>query len=68
MGAMRPPALCRAIGPFEILAEPVQLQMLEVAATAIRLIESKILKVGRELAGLLPEPQGEFPAMPSCRR
>ena len=47
--------------PYEILATSVQLQMLEAAATAIELIESKILIPGGEFAGLfLPEPQREL--------
>ena len=47
--------------PYEILAYPVQLQMLEAAATAIQLIESETLRPCGEFAGLfLPEPQSEF--------
>lgn len=47
--------------PFEILADKVQLQMLEAAATAIELIESNILNPGGEFAGLfVQEPQREF--------
>lgn len=47
--------------PYEILACPVQLQMLEAAATAIELLESKILNPGGEFAGLfLLEPKSEF--------
>jgi hypothetical protein len=47
--------------PYEILAEGVQLQMLAAAATAIELIESKILNPGGEFTGLfVQEPQREF--------
>lgn len=46
---------------FEILADSVQLQMLEAAATAIELIESQILNAAGEFAGLfVHEPQREF--------
>lgn len=46
---------------FEILADSVQLQMLEAAATAIELIESRILNATGEFAGLfVQEPQREF--------
>ena len=38
--------------PYEVLATAVQLQMLEAVATAIHLIESKILNPGGEFAGL----------------
>ena len=47
--------------PYEILASPVQLQMLEATATAIELIESNILNPGGEFAGLfLSEAKSEF--------
>ena len=47
--------------PYEILAPSAQLQMLEAAATAIDLIESKVLSPRGELAELfLPEPQTGF--------
>ena len=47
--------------PYEILTDSVQLHMLEAAATAIKLIESKMLNAGGEFAGLfLPEPHVEF--------
>ncbi|MBN0559876.1 transposase, partial [Pseudomonas aeruginosa] len=43
--------------PYEILPLEVQLQMLEAAATAIDLIESKVLSPGGKQAALfLPEP------------
>ncbi len=46
---------------FEILADSVQLQMLEAAATAIELIESQFLDAAGEFAGLfVQEPQREF--------
>lgn len=47
--------------PFEILERPVQLQMLEAAATAIDLIESKEVSPRGDQAELfLPEPQIGF--------
>ena len=47
--------------PFEILAPAVQLQMLEAAATAIELIESKVVRPRGEQAALfLTEPQSGF--------
>lgn len=47
--------------PFEILAPAVQLQMLEAAATAIDLIESKVLSLHGEQATLfLSEPNTGF--------
>jgi len=47
--------------PYEILDPAVQLQMLEAAATAIELIESKMLRPRGEQAVLfLPEPQTGF--------
>lgn len=47
--------------PHEILAPAVQLQMLEAAATAIDLIESKVLSPGGKQAALfLSEPQAAF--------
>ena len=47
--------------PYEILDPAVQLQMLEAAATAIDLIESKVLSPRGEQAALfLPEPQTGF--------
>jgi hypothetical protein len=47
--------------PYEILDPAVQLQMLEAAATAIDLIESKVLSPRGEQAELfLPEPQTGF--------
>lgn len=47
--------------PYEILAYPVQSQMLEAAATAIELIESNFLNPGGEFAGLfVQEQQREF--------
>ena len=46
---------------FEILADSVQLQMLEAAATAIELVESQILNAAGEFADLfVQEPQREF--------
>ncbi|MGV8891147.1 MAG: TniQ family protein [Pseudomonas sp.] len=47
--------------PFEILAPAIQMQMLEAAATAIELIESKVLSpCGEQAALFLPEPQTNF--------
>jgi hypothetical protein len=47
--------------PYEILDPTIQLQMLEAAATAIDLIESKVLSPRGEQAALfLPEPLAEF--------
>nr|WP_276515116.1 TniQ family protein [Citrobacter freundii] len=47
--------------PYEILNPAIQLQMLEAAATAIDLIESKVLRPRGEQAALfLPEPQTGF--------
>ena len=47
--------------PYEILDSSVQLQILEAAATAIDLIESKVLSPRGELATLFrSEPQTEF--------
>jgi hypothetical protein len=47
--------------PYELLDPAVQLQMLEAAATAIDLIESKVLSPRGEQAALfLPEPQTGF--------
>jgi hypothetical protein len=56
--------------PYEILAPSVQLQMLEAAATAIDLIESKVLRQRGEQAGLfLPEPQTGFTSgLPAVER
>lgn len=47
--------------PYEILPLEVQLQMLEAAATAIDLIESKVLRPGgKQVALFLSEPQTAF--------
>lgn len=47
--------------PYEVLAPAVQLQMLEAAATAIDLIESKVVSPRGEHAVLfLSEPQSGF--------
>lgn len=56
--------------PYEILAPAVQLQMLEAAATAIDLIESKVLSPRGELAELfLPELQtGLTNGLPAVER
>jgi hypothetical protein len=46
---------------LEVLAPAVQLQMLEAAATAIALIESKaLLSRGEQAALFLTEPQSGF--------
>lgn len=47
--------------PYEILDQAIQLQMLEAAATAMELIESRVLNPRGEQAALfLPEQQAEF--------